>query len=110
MGQILGLCEIDETLHNLDHVHYHVHWIRTKGKTKSDLGIITSVDKMSTNKLILRSDLNSLVGRIILQNPGTKRTILDKANALQTGTILGFVSDKKLPSANVTCTRTFSKN
>ncbi len=47
-------------------------------------------------------------GSFNFQTPGMKRIMLDKANVLQTDTIMGCVRYEKVPLANVTCTCTFS--
>ncbi len=48
-------------------------------------------------------------GNVIFQTPGMKEGMLEKANNLQTDTIIGFVKDKKILALIITCTSTFCK-
>ncbi len=45
--------------------------------------------------LIVSSSFKSNDGHVIFQSPGMKEVILEKANALQTDTIMGFVKDEQ---------------
>ncbi len=56
--------------------------IKTHITALSDIGMITSSKKISSNKLIVNSDFNSQIHNITLQSPHTKRIILDKDNVM----------------------------
>ncbi len=100
--------KLDELLGNIDRVRYHCRRVRSEDTSKSDIGIFASIDSMNPG-LIVSSSFKSNDGHVIFQTPGMKEVMLEKANALQTDTIMGFVKDERMPSLNVTCTSTFSE-
>jgi len=96
------------SLANIDRVRYHYRRIKSENNAMSDIGVLASIDAMNPG-LTVSSSLKSNDGHVIIQTPGMKEVMLQKANALQTDTIMGFVKDKKIPTLNVTCTSTFSE-
>ena len=78
--------------------------MRKKDSITSDLGFISAIDQSYPYKLIVKSIVSGENGCIIFQTRGMKKVLLAKEHANQTDTIMGYVKEKSLPSANVTTT------
>ncbi len=100
--------DLDESLVKIDQVRYHSRCAKIENNAKSEIGFLESINAMNPG-LTISSSLKSNDGHVIFQTPGKKEIMLQKANALQTDTIIGFVKDKKIPEMNVMCTSTFCK-
>ncbi len=80
------------SLANIDRVRYHSRRLKSEKNSRSDIGVLASIDAMNPG-LTVSSSLKSNDGHVIIQTPGMKEVMLQKANALQTDTIMGFVKD-----------------